>query len=45
MAAAAAASAALDPSEGTKNTLKLENVRLPLPLHRLPNFFWLPAAN
>ncbi|KAJ6015993.1 Leucine--tRNA ligase cytoplasmic [Penicillium herquei] len=32
--AAAATSAALDPSNGSKNTLKLENVQLPLPLHR-----------
>jgi hypothetical protein len=38
--AAAAASAALDPSNSTKNTLKLENVRLPLPLHLLLDFFW-----
>lgn len=38
--AAAAASAALDPSNSTKNTLKLENVILPLPLHLLPEFFF-----
>jgi hypothetical protein len=34
MAAAAASAAALDPSNSTKNTLKLENVDLPLPLYR-----------
>jgi hypothetical protein len=31
--AAAAASAELDPSNGSKNTLKLENVGMPLPRH------------
>jgi hypothetical protein len=40
MAAAAASAAALDPSNSTKNTLKLENVDLPLPLHR-----GIPLAN
>jgi hypothetical protein len=40
MAAAAASAAALDPSNSTKNTLKLENVDLPLPLRR-----GIPFAN
>ena len=43
--AAAAASAALDPSNSTKNTLKLENVNLPLPLHCSPIFFWYAKAD
>jgi hypothetical protein len=37
MAAAAASAAELDPSNSSKNTLKLENVDMPLPHYHFIN--------